>query len=179
MPELCKIRLVGYDDLPMLLSWRNHPSIRNFMFTQHEISLEEHLRWYTNASKDTTRHLLIVEESHQPIGYVQFDAVTTGGVSHWGFYARPDAPKGSGTKLGTAALNHAFSELKLHKVCGQAIDTNEPSQLFHKRLGFKQEGVLRDQHCLGGVYHSIVCFGLLAHEWQAQVNKKEHAHANY
>jgi UDP-4-amino-4,6-dideoxy-N-acetyl-beta-L-altrosamine N-acetyltransferase len=179
MLELCQIRSVTQDDLPMLLRWRNHPSIRRFMFTQHEISIEEHLNWFAKAGQDPRRHLLIVEESHRPIGYVQFNNVTAGGISHWGFYACPDAPKGSGKKLGSVSLNHAFSELKLYKVCGQAIDINEASQAFHQSLGFKQEGVLRDQHCLDGTYHSLICFGLLAHEWQAFTHEKEHTHVNH
>jgi len=179
MLELCTIRFVMHDDLPTLLQWRNHPHIRRYMLTQHEITAEQHLNWYTRASLDTTRRLLMIEESHVPIGYVQFSEVATGGISQWGFYARPDAPKGTGKKLGVTALTYAFEELKLHKVWGQAIDINAASQTFHQRLGFKQEGVLRDQHCISGVYHSLICFGLLAHEWQAPSHAKEHTHANH
>ncbi len=166
MHEFCTIRKVTPEDLPMLLDWRNHANVRRFMMTQHEISPEEHFSWYANASKDRTRQLLIVEEQNQPIGFVQFDHVGAGGVSQWGFYASPHAPKGSGKKLGAMALTHAFDTLKLHKVAGQAISTNSSSLNFHQRLGFKQEGVLRDHHCIDGVYHSVICFGLLSHEWQ-------------
>jgi UDP-4-amino-4,6-dideoxy-N-acetyl-beta-L-altrosamine N-acetyltransferase len=179
MFEHCHIRAVTQHDLPMLLTWRNHPSVRCFMFTQHEISLEEHLNWYANASQDTTRQLLIVEEANCPIGYVQFDHVTPGGISHWGFYKCPNAPQGSGSKLGHVALTHAFSTLQLHKVCGQAIESNAASKAFHQSLGFKPEGVLRDQHCHNGIYHSVICFGLLQAEWIASDSTKEHTHANH
>jgi UDP-4-amino-4,6-dideoxy-N-acetyl-beta-L-altrosamine N-acetyltransferase len=179
MLELCTVRSVSSEDLQMLLEWRNHPDIRRFMLTQHEISLEEHLNWYSSASQDPTQRLYIVEESQQPIGYVQFTSVTEGGVSNWGFYASPNATKGSGKKIGSVALNFAFSELKLHKVCGQAIETNLASQNFHKRLGFKQEGVLRDQHLLNGFYQSLFCYGLLAHEWQLPDNQKDSHHAKH
>lgn len=165
MFEFCTIRQVTPDDLPMLLDWRNHANVRRFMMTQHEISPEEHLNWYANASQDNTRQLLIAEELHQPIGFVQFDHVSEGGISQWGFYASPHAPKGSGNKLGTMALAHAFSTLKLHKVCGQAISTNISSLNFHQRLGFQREGFLREQRFIGGVYHSVICFGLLSQEW--------------
>ncbi|MFA5490887.1 MAG: UDP-4-amino-4,6-dideoxy-N-acetyl-beta-L-altrosamine N-acetyltransferase [Candidimonas sp.] len=167
MAEAGTLRPVTADDLPMVLAWRNHPSIRGFMLTRHEIGLEEHRNWFEKASQDATRRLLIVEEGPDPIGYVQFNNVTDGGVSDWGFYARPDAPKGSGRKLGRAALNHAFGALDLHKVCGQAIDTNRASIALHTALGFAREGVLRDQHYIEGAYHSLVCFGLLRSEWQS------------
>lgn len=152
----------------MVLVWRNHPDVRRFMFTQHEIGLEEHRNWFAKASMDTSRRLLIVEEAKQPIGYVQFSKVADGGIADWGFYVRPDAPKGTGRILGTMALNHAFGPLKLHKVCGQAIACNQASIAFHQRLGFVLEGVLRDQQRISGSYYNLHCFGLLGNEWQSE-----------
>lgn len=168
MFDACLIRVVAEDDLPMVLAWRNHPDVRRFMFTQHEIGLEEHHNWFAKASLDSSRCLLIVEEAKQAIGYVQFSQVSDGGIADWGFYARPNAPRGTGRKLGTMALNHAFGPLKLHKVCGQAVGSNQASIAFHQRLGFVLEGVLRDQRRIEGAYHSLHCFGLLAREWQPE-----------
>lgn len=167
MTETPRVRPAGESDLPMLLAWRNHPGVRLFMLTQHEIAMEEHSAWFAKASQDPTRRLLIVEEANQSLGYVQFANVATGAISDWGFYARPDPPKGSGRKIGTAALNHAFDVLQLHKVCGQAIASNEASIALHTKLGFVQEGVLRDQQRIEDAYHSLFCFGLLNHEWRA------------
>jgi len=166
MTENVQIRRMVEDDLPMVLSWRNHPEVRCFMFTQHEISLAEHTQWFMRVNQDNTRHLLIVQEQGNPIGYVQFSNVVPGGASDWGFYACPEAAKGSGRKLGVSALNYAFGQLKLHKVCGQAIDINQVSIRFHERLGFKREAVLRDQKYFNDQYQTLICFGLLAHEWQ-------------
>lgn len=160
----CIVRKVTEDDLPMVLAWRNHADVRSYMFTQHEIGVDEHRNWFIKASKDPSRCLLLVEEAGQAIGYVQFSKVEDG-VADWGFYARPDAPKGTGSKLGAMALNHAFGTLKLHKVCGKAIESNQASIAFHQRLGFTLEGVLRDQQSINGVYHSLHCFGLLSTEW--------------
>lgn len=168
MHEEILIRAVTYDDLPMVLAWRNHPEVRRFMFTQHEISLDEHRQWFAKASQDSARRLLIVEEAREAIGYVQFNQVCPGGVSDWGFYARPDSPRGSGRKLGFSALGYAFGELGLHKVCGQAIESNQASINFHCRLGFRQEGVLREQQRIEGRYHTVYCFGMLAQEWQSE-----------
>lgn len=166
MADACQIRKVTAEDLPMLLAWRNHAEVRRYMFTQHEISLDEHRKWFAKTSDDPSRSLLIVEEDQKAIGYVQFSKVEEGGVAEWGFYARPDAPKGIGSKLGVMALNYAFGLLRLHKVSGQAIESNQASIAFHQRLGFALEGVLRDQQRINGVYHSLHCFGMLATEWK-------------
>lgn len=168
MADACEIRKMTEEDLATVLAWRNHEDVRSLMLTQHEISLDEHRNWFAKANQDPSRCLLIVEEDKQAIGYVQFSGVEKSGVADWGFYVRPGAPKGTGRKLGAISLNHAFGPLKLHKVCGQAIASNQASIVFHQRLGFTLEGVLRDQQRINGAYHSLHCFGLFATEWQPE-----------
>ena len=166
MSEVCTVRALTEEYLPMVLAWRNHPAVRRYMFNQHEISLQEHHNWFESVKDDIARQQLIVFDCDVPIGFVQFNPVCQGGTAFWGFYVRPDAPKGSGTKLGQAALAYAFNKLGLYKVCGQAIEANMVSIGFHKKLGFAEEGRQREQQCIANQYHTILCFGLLAREWQ-------------
>ncbi len=156
-------------DLEKVLAWRNHPDVRRYMYTQHEISLDEHTRWFERASQDSSRHLLIFENETTPLGFINIHQMAAGGIADWGFYAAPEAPKGTGRQLGQAALQYAFLTAGLHKLCAQALSYNERSIRFHANLGFKQEGTLRDQYFDGQNYHDVVCFGLLASEWQANL----------
>lgn len=153
-------------DLEQVLAWRNHPDVRRYMYTQHEILLEEHARWFSRVSQDPDRHLLILEIDETPLGFINIHQVTLGGIADWGFYAMPDAPKGTGRALGQAAVRYAFETAGIHKLCGRALAYNERSIRFHLNLGFQREGVLRQQHFDGQQYHDVECFGLLASEWQ-------------
>lgn len=171
--DACRVRPLESGDLERVLEWRNHPDVRAWMFTTHEIPLHEHLAWYERASRDPSKRLLLAEQDGEPFGYVGFSGVEPGGVAHWGFYVAPGAPKGSGRKLGRAALRFAFTSLELHKVCGQAFDFNPASIQLHLALGFRQEGVLREQQRAGDSYHSLVCFGLLQAEWTDQEPRHE------
>ena len=164
MPSECTLRDMTSADLELVLNWRNSPVVRTKMFNQQEITEEQHQDWFVNASADFHHKLLIVQED-VPFGFVQFKNVQNGGVVEWGFFVDPEAPRGSGIKLGCAALNYAFVTLKVHKICGQALQSNHASVAFHKRLGFVQEGLLRQQKIVDDVYHTIVCFGLLKNEW--------------
>ena len=137
------------------------------MLSQHEIEEEEHIAWFEKVVHDKSRHLLIAEESGTPLGYIQFNGVASGGTSDWGFYARPDAPRGSGTKLCEIGLRHAFDVLALHKVSGQVLSNNRASISLHRKLGFTEEGILREHQRINDTYYSIICFGLLAGEWRA------------
>jgi UDP-4-amino-4,6-dideoxy-N-acetyl-beta-L-altrosamine N-acetyltransferase len=162
----------------MVLAWRNHSSVRGCMLTQHEISPEEHRNWFVRVNEDKTRQQLIVLAGTDPLGFVQFNQVCQGGIADWGFYVRPDAPKGSGSKLGQAALAYAFKNLGLHKVCGQAIENNVTSIAFHQKLCFREEGRLREHQRIADQYHTLFLFGLLAKDWQESQIKQEQPNAS-
>lgn len=165
------LRPMTAEDLEQVLAWRNHWDIRRFMYTQHEIGMDEHRAWFTRASRDPGRHLLIFETTGLPRAFMAITSLSDT-IADWGFYIAPDAPPGTGRALGLAGLQYAFETLDLHKVCGQALGYNERSIRFHERLGFSREGVLRDQHFDGKNYHAIVCFGLLAGEWRNAQGKE-------
>lgn len=162
------IRPMQRSDLKMVLAWRNHPQVRQFMFMQHEISEPEHECWFAQVQSNPFTHVLITETDHGPIGLTQFKNISKDGTADWGFYLAPHAPKGSGTALAQTALNFAFANLHLHKVCGQVLATNHASIKFHGKWGFKLEGILREHLLLDNIRHDLHCFGLLKHEWHFQ-----------
>jgi UDP-4-amino-4,6-dideoxy-N-acetyl-beta-L-altrosamine N-acetyltransferase len=159
------IRNMTFSDLKMVLAWRNHPEVRRYMFTQDEIKLDDHKKWYESTLGNSNKHLLVYEIENTPQGFVSFSVTNDSKVADWGFYASPGAFKGIGTLLGKAALDYAFREIGLRKVCGQVLAFNQRSTGLHNKLGFEKEGVLREQHLVAGEYHSVFLFGLLASEW--------------
>lgn len=164
----CCVRPMLEFDLEQVLAWRNHADIRRYMYTQHKITLEEHTNWYKRANNNPDHYLLIFEINDKPTGFININKLTHTNIADWGFYIAPDSEKGTGRKLGVTVLNYAFENLKLHKVCGQALAYNIPSVKFHNSLGFIQEGLLRDQHFDGQAYNDVVHFGLLANEWKKE-----------
>lgn len=159
------LRPMLHADLELVLGWRNHPEICRYMYSQHEITLAEHSHWFERVFLDSNYHLLIFEIDNKALGFINFHQISEGRIANWGFYAAPEAPKGTGRKLGQAALHYAFTTLGLYKVCGQALCYNQPSIRFHQRLGFLEEGRKRKQYFDGLHYHDVLCFGLLSSEW--------------
>lgn len=137
--DFANVRPMIAADLENVLAWRNHPDVRRYMYTQHEIAEDEHRRWFERAAQDPDRHLLVFEAAGVAQGFVNFHRVAAGGVADWGFYLAPDVPRGTGHLLGRTALNYAFAEIGLHKVCGQALAYNERSIRFHHKLGFSRK----------------------------------------
>ena len=163
------VRSMTPDDLEMVFVWRNHPEITQYMLTQHNISLEEHKQWYARASQSPSKHLLVYELEGTPMGFVSFTGNSIDRVADWGFYSAPNAPKGTGLKLGRAALNYAFDVIALHKVYGQVVASNHASIKMHLKLGFREQGVLREEQKVSDDYVRLVCFGILHNEWRSQL----------
>ena len=160
------LRPMSASDLEIVFQWRNNPDVRRFMYTTHELTWEEHCAWFERARKNDNVKLLIYEQDRSPRGFVNISCKRSRGIADWGFYLAPDAPAGTGQNLGAAVLNYAFSQLGLHKLCGEVLGFNDRSLRFHQRLGFVREGRLREQHFDGESYHDVVCFGLLKSEWE-------------
>lgn len=156
-----RLRALAEADLPLVLSWRNHPDIRRCMFNQHPIEMSEHQAWFARASADPDTWLYVYESEGMPRGFAKIVRIDGGQVADWGFYAAPDAPKGTGSRLGRAVLAQAFDVLGLRKLCAQVLASNERSLEFHRRLGFRHEGVRRES----GEVH---LFGLDAEQWRRQ-----------
>jgi RimJ/RimL family protein N-acetyltransferase len=80
------LRQMRNADLGFVLAWRNHEDVKRFMYTQHEISKDEHSRWFARASVDPKRHLLIYQVADSPQGFVNLNESAPGGIAEWGFY---------------------------------------------------------------------------------------------
>lgn len=166
MPD--SLRKMTTADLEDVLTWRNHPDVRRYMYTQETIAWDEHQAWFAKAQQDPNRYLMIYERDHKPQGFIN---ISKQSVHHaeWGFYLAPSAPKGSGQRLGRQALNYVFEYLNCHKLWGEVLSVNSRSIRFHERLGFQHEATLRDHFFDGTRYHDVLGFGLLSDEWLSQL----------
>ncbi len=166
-----KFRPLQGDDLQMILGWRNHDEIRRFMFQQTPITLDEHLKWFQSRQEntpDSQNPALIYEEAGRPCGFMQFNPIYQGqSVFEWGFYIDPKASVGTGSRMCAKALSFAFQELQAEKVFGEVLSFNVASIKLHRKLGFSQEGLLRDHYQKMGETFDVFCFGLVKTEWQA------------
>jgi UDP-4-amino-4,6-dideoxy-N-acetyl-beta-L-altrosamine N-acetyltransferase len=160
-----KARKMHERDLDYVLAWRNHPEIRRYMLTQHEITAAEHRAWFDRTTRDKARALLVIEKHDQPLGCVIFSGVQKNSTANWSFYSAPGNPAGTGRRICTKALNFAFNELGIHKVAGQVLDFNRASIRIHQHLGFTQEGNLREHSLINSTHHDLLCFGILSSEW--------------
>ncbi len=56
-----------------LFKWRNDPVTREMFFTQNELSLDAHTKWFRSSLINPARIILIGYKNSQKIGVVRFD----------------------------------------------------------------------------------------------------------
>lgn len=160
------LRDIKDDELSLILSWRNDPSVRNNMYTRHEITMEEHFSWWNKIRDLDSVKYFMYEYNNTPMGVVGFTAIDfKNRNAFWAFYSSPEALAGTGVRMECLALDYAFSNLALHKLNCEVLAYNKPVIRLHEKFGFKVEGILREHHFVDDIYVDIYKMGILKNEW--------------
>jgi UDP-4-amino-4,6-dideoxy-N-acetyl-beta-L-altrosamine N-acetyltransferase len=163
---LGQLRPIEMNELELMLLWRNSPSVRANMYTRHEISLSEHRAWWEKTGQRTDQRYRMYAFQGNPLGIVAFNGIDkVHRNSSWAFYASPDAPKGTGSRMEWLALEHAFGEMGLHKLHCEVLAFNQPVIKLHQKFGFTVEGIFRGHHLGEDGFVDIYRLGMLASEW--------------
>lgn len=163
------LRSLKDEEVETMREWRNEPAVRQKMYTQHEISLEEHLNWWESTKKRADCIYFMYEYQSTPCGIAGFTSISdTNKSASWAFYASPGASRGTGSRMEYLMLEYAFNNLGLNKLYCEVISSNEPVIKLHGKFGFRIEGVFRQHRIIQDEYVDITCMGILQKEWRKQ-----------
>ena len=149
-------------------------------------SLYEWLGWvqYTNSTQDMTQFIensrndfaankslvTFIVYQNQIVGTTGFNQIdwtnSNGTIGYW--LDTKYKGKGIMTRAVQGLLNYGFDELKLNRIEIRAAIENLKSRAIPERLGFKQEGVIRQAEKLPKGYVDHAVYGLLKEEWNKQ-----------
>ncbi|MBO9130387.1 GNAT family protein [Bacillus sp. 165] len=74
--------------------------------------------------------------------------------------------KGIMTRCVKALIDYAFNRWDLNRIEIRCGKENKKSRAIPKRLGFTQEGIIRDGEWLYDHFHDIVIYSVLKREWK-------------
>lgn len=84
-----------------------------------------------------------------------------------GYDLSPDCwGQGYMTEALRAVIRHGFERMELNRIDALVYIHNDRSSQLLQRLGFRQEGLLRDYFCLNGIFFDHYLFALLRREWE-------------
>ena len=90
--------------------------------------------------------------------------ILIGDDSYWG--------RGFGTSAGHAVLQYGFQILKLNRIWLTVSETNNSAIRSYTKLGYMEEGLMREACYRDGKYHDKIVMSILSNEWH---NKNIHA----
>lgn len=154
----------------MLVAWLNNPEIRPFLrvgrFPLNGLSEVEYIRKLSSSKTDIV--LMVVERSSgRPIGVTGLHAIDTidRRATFGIMIASPEhRGRGMGTEVLRALARHAFRWLNLHKLELEVYASNARAIACYAKVGFIEEGRLRERTYIDGKYEDVVLMGLLDRE---------------
>ncbi|WP_157760461.1 UDP-2,4-diacetamido-2,4,6-trideoxy-beta-L-altropyranose hydrolase [Thiomicrorhabdus arctica] len=166
MMNKVNFRKMNDSDLDTVREWREREEVKKFMYTRHAITKDEHQCWWESIRDRCDILQMIVELDSIPIGVVSFsqiDLINSNAV--WAFYLGPNSPRGIGSLIEFYAIKYAFEVLNLHKLKCEVLGINQSVIKLHKKFGFIEEGIFREEHLYDNVFIDVYRLGLLQNDW--------------
>ena len=169
------LRPVKRSDISYFLEWFNDPEVIQYLgmyLPMTEMSEEKFIEELgtTRARSDALFVIEVIEgNSTKPIGNCGLHGINSkdnhatfgiviGEKDYWS--------KSYGTEAARLLVNYGFQQLNLHRISSSAIAYNERSIKLHMKVGFREEGRVRQRMFKNGQYHDLVQFGILREEWR-------------
>jgi len=154
------------------LAWLNDRAVNRYLAVGQSVSTDETLRAYLQRFQNSRTDVLFViihRQTARPLGTVTINrlhpvnrtadtGIMIGRKDSWG--------RGYGVEAWRLAIEYAFTNLGVRKLTAGAVVDNLASIAALKKLGFKQEGVFREEFLVDGQYRDIVRFGVFQHEFE-------------
>lgn len=164
-------RRINLKDASNKIQWYNDPEVNEFFHYENNLTVEGTLEWLKRIESDNTRFENIIEVklnnkmiSIGIIGLFEIDLVN----KKAGFYItigdKNYQGKGVGKKISYDFLNFCFDNFDLHKIYLYTDEGNIRAQNLYENLGFKKEGLLRDELLYKNNYISRYYYGILRNE---------------
>ena len=167
------LRPLEREDAPLFVPWLNDSAVTRTLVLYRPINLQTELDFIDRIYKSEhdvvfgiavrgTDTLIGVTGLHQ-IDYKNRHAVFgifIGEKNEWG--------KEYGTEATALITGYAFETLNLNRVALRVHEDNERGIRAYEKVGFKREGVLRQDIYREGRYWNTLMMGILCEEWTAR-----------
>ena len=171
-----RLRRLAEADVDHVMTWVNDPAVVGNLaaFAGTPMTRAQELAWIQSTLRSPTDVVFSVfaaddERYLGQIGLHQIHARSK--VARIGVViaAKTEMGRGYGTAAIRALLDHAFGpgpdSVGLHKVWLMIFAHNTRSRGIYERIGFVQEGLLRDEYFHDGAWHDMARMSILAREW--------------
>ncbi|MFN3699530.1 MAG: UDP-4-amino-4,6-dideoxy-N-acetyl-beta-L-altrosamine N-acetyltransferase, partial [Dictyoglomus sp.] len=165
--EFGEVRLKNFihlnsEEREMVRQWRNYPEIRKWMYLAREINQEEHNQFIEKLVDSPKDFCYLIYKEEEPIGVLCLNKVDfCHQNAYLDVYPNPRmSVHDASVILEKSALELAFSIAKLHTLKLEVIESNQNAMSFCKRMGFQEEGRLKEFVFKEGKWQDVIIMGI-------------------
>lgn len=149
-----------------IMTWVNDPEvIKNFQHFNKTLSVKDEKKFVQNILKSKSDFVFsfFKKETGAYVGQGGIHQISwENKLGRLGVLVKKSQwNRGYGKEITRQLINHAFNDLKLHKIWAVVYASNKRSLYINKKLGFKKEGLLKDEYYWQGKYHDMVRLAIL------------------
>ena len=171
--ELVRLRAYRREDIDKVLRYINDPEVKKYLIPGIPFPLrkEDEEKWYQNLDAFSTKSYSFAIETLSDEEYIGGCGINNidwkNSVAMVGiFLGRPHWNKGYGTDAMKVLVRFIFDEMNINKIKLGVYGFNKRAIRVYEKVGFKVEGVLREELYREGKYHDVYIMGLLRREWK-------------
>jgi RimJ/RimL family protein N-acetyltransferase len=169
--DLVRLRAMEPSDAEALWRWNHDPEVMRWMQDSHPQSLAQVTRWLGEErgrneygdlllgvevqADDKLIGLVRLHGTEPELGIAELD-IYLGEKNYWG--------KGYATDTVRTVCRYGFDKMRLHKITLTVVTENEAAWRAYRKVGFVQEGRLREVFRRDGRWYDQYTMGLLAGE---------------
>lgn len=138
--EIINFTDLTLDEKKMVLQWRNHESIKRWMYDKNNISLDNHLKYIESLQNARDKQYFVVKRDVVYLGVVDFIHINKiQSCAELGLYVNPfEKVTGIGKILIEVAIKYAFNTLKVKKLTLEVFSDNTRALALYERYNFKE-----------------------------------------
>jgi RimJ/RimL family protein N-acetyltransferase len=170
VPDEFYLRPIEDDDHSFMLDLHNDTMVLRNLTHPSPITMDQHLRWWDKTRTDRRQlRLIFVADGHRAglAKFYDYDAVNQtivlGADIHKDFRG-----KGLAKFLWTLMLERCFGGFSVWRVGLTTAEYNEIGQRVYRRIGFKEEGRLKESLYRDGKRYDQLCMYLTRDIWDKQ-----------
>jgi UDP-4-amino-4,6-dideoxy-N-acetyl-beta-L-altrosamine N-acetyltransferase len=138
--RLCNFTTLDEPQKKMILTWRNHDNVKEYMYHTNDISEAEHFGFIKALETREDRRYFLVQNEGIDIGVIDFNDISQSSAI-MGLYANPLLhQKGIGSLLMEAIVTYAFETLKVHILKAEVFENNAKAKALYEKFGFCKKG---------------------------------------
>jgi diamine N-acetyltransferase len=157
------LRPTEVDDLQYVVAAEQHDDNRAFVVTW---SYDQHRGALFGTD---LAHLIVEDEADKPVGFIILAGLES---PHQNIEFRriviTEKGKGYGQEAIQQVQRFAFTRLSAHRLWLDVKESNHRARYIYEKLGFREEGILRECLKNGEQFESLVVMSILSHEYYQQ-----------